>query len=229
MIAVVTSTIKPAEGKSYYSYTQRVEQTIATLQSLRQAGFDEIYLVDNSPQLDIDSLRLLLKEYAQVHIFHTNQYQFNNKGINELLMLLYICSHLPADQSIFKISGRYTANAAFRKPEFLDMAVKGYHFSNKTGTISTRGYWVNNAVLFEDFLNATLREVFAYPERIVGLGSLIYKVKNIFGTQAKPLNISIEFAAANVLKCSKYKVSFLKELNIEGFVAGSDREEKIIE
>nr|WP_294794358.1 hypothetical protein [uncultured Mucilaginibacter sp.] len=229
MVAVVTSTIKTAEGKSYYSYTQRIEQTIATLQSLQQAGFDEIYLVDNSQQLDMDQLRLLLKEYAPVHVFHTNQYQFNNKGINELLMLLCICPHLPADQPIFKISGRYSANAAFKKPEFVDLAVKGYHFSNKTGTISTRGYWVKNAALFEDFLNATLREVFAYPERIVGLGSLIYKVKNMFGAQCKPLNISIEFAAANILKRSKYSASFLNELNIEGLVAGSDREEKIIE
>ncbi len=229
MIAVVTSTIKPAENKSYYSFIQRVDQTIATLQSLQQAGFDEIYLVDNSPELDADGLRLLLKDYSRVHIFHINQYQFNNKGVNELLMLLYICQNLPVDQPIFKISGRYYANAAFKKPEFVDLAVKGYHFPKKTGTISTRGYWIKNSALFEGFLNAAFREVFAYPERIVGLRSLIYKVKTMFGTHHKPLNISIEFAAANVLKRSQYRVSFLNELNIEGLIAGSDREEKIIE
>jgi hypothetical protein len=229
MIAVITSTIKPAENKSYYSYEERLEQTTGTIVSLRQAGFNKIYLVDNSPALSIEQLRQLIKDDENLEVHHVDQYQFTNKGINELLMLLYICPHLPVNDTIFKISGRYVVTSGFEKPNFDDFAVRSFHLSGNNKVISTRAYWVKNTLLFEDFLNATLREVFAYPERVVGIRSLLNKIKSSINKKTSLVNVSIEFAAANVLKRSNYNVSFLDKLKIEGLVAGSDRPEKIIE
>jgi len=228
MIAVITSTIKPSTDKTYYTYEERLEQTIGTIKSLRRAGFSKIYLVDNSPLLNTDELTRLLKD-KDVEAYHIDQYQFSNKGINELLMLLYIYPRLAQNETIFKISGRYTVTPGFEKPAFEYMAVRSFDFNGKNSVISTRAYWVKNAQLFEAFLNDTLREVFAYPERVVGLRSFLKKFKNNFRQQGNTLNISIEFAAAQVLKRNGFKVTELKNLHIEGWVAGSDKPEKIIE
>ncbi len=133
-------------------------------------------------------------------------------------------------QNIFKISGRYYPTQIFEKPGFKDFAVKGYGYKNKTGTISTRAYWIKDAVTFEGFLLKCLSEVYAYPERIVGAGSLLRKFNGFFLKKTQPpLNISIEFAAANVLKTGSYDVTQLDAINIEGLVAGSGHKEMITE
>ncbi|RYY07804.1 MAG: hypothetical protein EOP43_02135 [Sphingobacteriaceae bacterium] len=128
MIAVVTSTIKPlVENKhkrSFYTFSERLEQTKNTLNLLGKHGFDSIFLIDNSPSLDQTELKQLLHTFPQVQIYHIQEYQFENKGINELLMLLYISKHLPENQTILKISGRYYPSSHFEKPDFLDFAVK---------------------------------------------------------------------------------------------------------
>ena len=235
MIAVITSTIKPSAGdgqdiKSYYSYEERLVQTRATLSGLQSNGFDDLFLVDNSPFLNHIQLKELLSDFPQVKLFHIHQYQFVNKGVNELLMLLFIVKYLPAGENIFKISGRYYPTQLFRKPGFKDIAFKGYDFKNKTGTISTRAYWIKDAITFEGFLLKYLNEVFAYPERIVGARSLLKKFNKLFlKKMGESLNISIEFAAANVLKTGPYNITELDMINIEGLVAGASYKEKITE
>ncbi|HVV54562.1 MAG TPA: hypothetical protein VHC47_04530, partial [Mucilaginibacter sp.] len=142
MIAVVSSTIKPPvkPGKSVsrYSFEDRLEQTRLTLTRLKEHGFTDIFLADNSPGLDQRELESLLKGFQNMKAYHISQYQFENKGINELLMLLYLTEVIPADQEIFKISGRYYPIDGFQKPEFEDFAVKGYNYQARKGTISTR-------------------------------------------------------------------------------------------
>ena len=235
MVAIVTSTINPfVEGivpvKSFYTFPERLEHTKETLKSLQQNGFENIFLVDNSITLNQSQLSDLLIDFPAVKIHHIDQYQFANKGINELLMLLFICKDLPPGQPIFKISGRYKINSSFRKPTFSTIAVKGYNFNSKTGTISTRAYWVQDSSIFEDFLLKCLNEVFAYAERVVGARSLYRKLKNLFTNQvARQLNISIEFAAANVLKQGAHNITLMDNLGIEGLVAGSNHIEKITE
>lgn len=230
MVAIVTSTLQPAENKSYYTHNERLAQTTDTLQSLQTAGFEQIFLIDNSPGLNVNALKQLLADYKNVRLFHVDQYQFINKGINEILMLLFICQHLPPHEAIFKISGRYKIREQFKNPSFTDMAVKGYQFDRKNGTISTRAYWVKNAELFDIFLNECLRVVYAYPERVVGLRSFIKKIKHIITGKPQPgFELSIEMAAANVLKHSGFSTILLNELNIEGCIAGSDHVEKLVE
>ncbi|HVS90631.1 MAG TPA: hypothetical protein VHE59_01275 [Mucilaginibacter sp.] len=231
MIAVVSSTIKPRTGDSrtsFYSFEERLEQTKQTLVRLQQCGFKEIYLADNSPELDPQQLQELLIGFKTLRPFHIRQYHFANKGVSELMMLLYLTSFLPAEQAIFKISGRYYPASDFKEPAFEDFAVKGYHFHTRTGTISTRAYWTKDADTFHRFLLQTLAEVYAYPERIVGVGSFF---RQVFGKKkgAAQLNISIEFAAANVLKQGDFSINLLDNINIEGLVAGADAYEKIQE
>jgi hypothetical protein len=233
MIAVVSSTIKPQikNGKavSLFSFEERLEQTKLTLVRLHEHGFEQVFLVDNSPQLNQPQLAELLRDFPDVKVFHLQQYQFLNKGVNELLMMLYLIQYLPADNPIFKISGRYCPSVEFRKPDFADFAFKPYHYHKKNGIVSTRGYWIKNAQIFERFLLSCLDELFAYPERVVGIKSLLrllFVEKNVIGN---PLNISIEFAAANVLKAGKYKVQLLDSMGIEGLIAGAGTYEKITE
>jgi hypothetical protein len=225
MIAVVSSTIKPLikedKSLSFYSFDERLEQTRQTLTRLLECGFDSISLVDNSPLLDQSQLQQLLSDFPEVKVYHLLQYQFLNKGINELLMLLFLIERLPPDQNIFKISGRYYPSQDFKKPDFVDFAVRAYYFKEKSGVVTTRGYWVKDAATFHQFLLWCLDELFAYPERIVGVKSL-YKKLFVEKNPDDPLNISIEFAAANVLKSGYYNVTLLDNIGIEGLLAGAE-------
>lgn len=234
MIAVVTSTIKPETEngikRSYYTFAERLEQTKLTLTRLEECGFTLCFLIDNSPTLNQYELKQLFHNFSKVKFYHLQQFQFNNKGINELMMMLFIIEHLPLNQPIFKISGRYYPTSAFEKPVFSDFAVKGYHFNKRTGTISTRGYWAKDSKVLQALLLSCLKEIFVYPERITGIRSLFLKLgKVIFNKQFVPVNISIEFAVANTLKTGNYQIQFLNHIGIEGLIAGSDHLEKICE
>jgi hypothetical protein len=234
MIAVVSSTIKPREEsgqkRSFYSFEMRLNQTRQTLTRLQECGFSTIYLVDNSPSLDQHALQKMLTDFSSVKVYHILQYQFTNKGINELLMLLFIAEHLTPNEPIFKISGRYYPTPSFVIPHFTDFAIKGYDYVSKKGTISTRGYWVKDAKTMQYFLQCCLTEVFTYPQRIVGIRSLLNNTAQmIFKRPFTPVNTSIEFAAANILKKGKYEVTQLSGIGIEGLVAGAVQHEKITE
>ncbi|RYU91616.1 hypothetical protein EWM62_06665 [Mucilaginibacter terrigena] len=233
MIAIVSSTIKPLTGpqqsKSFYTYEQRVEQTRFTLQRLRECGFTKIFLIDNSPLLDKTQIQDLLTGFPEVEVHHLLQYQFENKGINELLLLLYLVEYLPANQPVFKISGRYYPTGDFKKPDFEDLAVKKYHHARNNSSISTRGYWVKDADTLHRFLTDCLYEHFAYSERIVGLGSLIRVLFSKKDKNTPHFSISIEFAAGHILRKGDYEVTFINKIGIEGLVAGADNVEKLTE
>ena len=232
MIAVVTSTVKPADGinAGLYSYENRLLQTKKTLTQLQQHGFEAIYMIDNSPSLDQSVLLKIFADFNTVKFYHVVQYQFANKGINELLMLLYISDKVVPNVPVFKISGRYSPTSLFNTHPFADFAVKGYDFYSRSGVISTRGYWVKDAGTLQRFLLSCLQEIFAYPQRITGIRSFINKAcRAFFNKKFSPVNISVEFAAANVLKKEKYKVTQVTHMGIEGMVAGSDKLEQLTE
>ena len=230
MVAIVSSTIKPLVEKavSFYSFEERLAQTLLTLVRLRDAGFDRVLLADNSPTLSQEELERLLQDFPDINVYYIPQYQFLNKGINELLMLLFLIRHIPPNQEIFKISGRYFPTRDFFKPAFTDFAFKAYDLNKKTGTVSTRGYWAKDAATLQGFLLRCLEEHFSYPTRVVGIKSMF---RQVFSTNkmGNRVNISIEFAAANILKADNYKILLLDNIGIEGYVAGSNKVEKLIE
>ena len=105
MISIVTSTVIP-KAYSYFSVEERYLQTIKTLKVLIAKGFNEIYLLDNSI-VNLDTYRILKDTSNKVKIFQNLQYCFENKGLNEALLILNILSKIPDNETIFKISGRY--------------------------------------------------------------------------------------------------------------------------
>jgi hypothetical protein len=223
MIAIVTSCIKPRQNKeikSFFSLSERETQTIFTLQKLKDAGFKEIVLVDNSESYNFSKIESAV---TNVKILPLVQFQFQNKGINELLMLLAAVDVLPADTPIFKISGRYfpNENFSYQFDDQYDFKFKAYQFYSKRGTISTRGYFVKNKEIYSDFLIKTLGEVFVYPQRIVGIRSLINQITGIFKPKfTSTFGTSIEFAAARVIKNGNYRFNIIDTIGIEGQVAG---------
>ena len=229
MIAVVTSTIKPA-NYSFFDQSTRLEQTRQTLDSLYQKA-GTIFLVDNSPGISETELDEMLAGYPHVKKIHLTQYQFDNKGITEVMMLLSICDQLPLNTPIFKISGRYS----YIKPVLninipADFMGKGYRFNTKYGAVSTRGYWVKNVTVFKALLLETLTNMFTYPEKITGARSFLNKFnKALFNKDYIKINTSVEFAMATALKNNGYSISLLNNLGIQGYIAGADKLDLISE
>jgi len=223
MIAIVTSCIKPIEPKdltkSFVSLEEREQQTVYTLQRLKEIGFELIILADNSD--DYDYLRLGLA-IDGVKVIHFRQYQFPNKGINEILMLLSVLDEVPTDTPIFKISGRYFPAKGFLPSMDLntDFKVRG-GLKGKVPSISTRAYFVRNKQVYENFLLYSLNEVYSYSYRIVGLRSLLNFIREFFKPSLRTnSHIAIEFACGRVLQKGHFTYERVEKLHIKGQIAG---------
>ncbi|KIA95109.1 hypothetical protein OC25_07155 [Pedobacter kyungheensis] len=234
MIAIVSSCLYPEEKKgeskrSHFTREERERQTISTLRALENCNFSQIILVDNSVSTNLDVINSACKA---VQVIHVKQYQFINKGINEFLMLLAILDILPENEPIFKISARYLPNENFKAnfDEAYDFKVKPYHLGTKSSSISTRGYFVRNKHIYEDFLLKTLNETFSYEQRVVGIRSLINFVKQFLKPVFNvPRGASVEFAGARVLKYAGYHTEYVDKLGISGTIAGFENKSIIEE
>jgi hypothetical protein len=234
MIALITSCIDPVKErsapiKSFFNTEERLGQTIHSINKLKTFPFRKIYLLDNSYKFDFPALA---DEVDGVLLRHFRQYQFGNKGINELLLLLAILEELPENEEIFKISGRYYPDENFvcQLDKGFDFKFKGYHFPSKKGTVSTRAYFVKNKAIYEQFLLKCLGETFSYTKRMVGLRSMIDALKQtIKPVLSSESNTAIEFAAARVLKSDGYKVKLTDRIGVEGQIAGFKNQERIKE
>ena len=227
MIAIISSTLFPLnkpifnEPRSSFTSEERLIQTKNTISSLIEKGFTEIWLVDNSGNEHKAKIEEAIK---QAHILLFDSFQFNNRGINEILLLLNALKYIPQDKQILKISGRYVLNDNFRKENFnkSNVIVKGFNVGLSKESISTRCYIVPNKIIYEHLLLKSLHEMYSYPIRIVGPRSLI----NSFSQKLKPsfnqeTTCSVEFAFARVLKEGLYPVEYVKEIGVEGYIAGS--------
>lgn len=233
MIAVITSCINPkpmaSTTRSFFSLEERELQTIQTLERLKSVGFKQIILADNSYDYDYSKLNDAIED---VNVIHLKQYQFVNKSINEVLILLAILDYVPPETKIFKISGRYfpTDNFKLEMNEAVDFKIKGFDFNGRRPVISTRGYFIRDKIVYEEFLLSCLNEIYSYPYRVVGLRSLWIFIKEFFKPSLKTTSfISIEFAAARVLKRGHFKYELTDYLNIEGQIAGLQSKEFIQE
>lgn len=226
MIAIITSCINPFkatdhEPKSFFNLTERLEQTKNSINYLKKLSFSKIYLLDNSTFFNPDDW--FNDELTGISVRHVKQYQFKNKGINELLLILSLLDELPDNESIFKISGRYYPNSNFENSigENFDFKLKSYAFQSKKGTISTRGYFVRNKKIYEQFLLACLSETLSYTKRIVGFRSALNALKEIFfPTFSIDNNIAIELGSARILKTNLYKIHHVEKIGITGQIAG---------
>lgn len=233
MIAVVTSCLIPvqpagAATRSFVPAGERLAQTQKTVSALSAAGFTRIILADNSPLPTPNAAT----GFPAVEWIWLKQYQFENKGLNELLMLLAVLDRLPEDEPIFKISARYYPDPGFQAsigPGF-DFRMRVYHRLSRRETVSTRAYFVRNKHIFEDFLLRTLNETFRYPDRAIGLRGLRRAVAELFTPSLSTVTTTaIELAAARVIRRANYTVQECDPIGICGIVAGSEKLEKLCE
>lgn len=225
MIAIISSTIYPPSKPIYdairtrFSPEERLEQTRHTVQSLLAAGLDDIYLADNSG----DGWILGTEEHlrpARVHVY--TQHQYTNKGISELWLLSSLLKHIPANTPLLKISGRYILTAA--APPILgnaELGVKLERLGLVNYSVSTRCYVVKDKEVYETFLKRTLCAVYGYWARIVGPRSFGRILKNSIMPKLDDFpyddpSISIEVAAAHVLRKYNYRVAYFKTIGIKG-------------
>jgi hypothetical protein len=226
LIAVISSTIFPGDAptnggasRSVYTADERLHQTCLTVSSLRAIGLTEIHLADNSGNNWVEGTERRLGP-ATVHRFA--HYQFHNKGIAELYLLLEMLDRLPADSPILKISGRYALRRNITDQlGNADVAAKWYGGNR---TISTRCYMVQNTRVYRSFLEDTLNEVYGDAARFRGPRSLMRIVRNsIFASaDANPYfdpPVSIECAAARALLRKKYTINRMTDLALEGEIA----------
>lgn len=225
MIALITSTIIP-EAYSFFGIDDRYQQTIATINNLKNVGFIEIYLVDNSTST-IDMDRIKSNSYNGVKIIQSPQYTFENKGINEALLILNNLHHLPNNQPIFKISGRYSPTAQFSISKLLEelgsneILGLGYIGTGKKVHFNTRAYLIENKKSLAQILVLAIEEMIGFSRGISGLNGLLGLLKTVFKPQiGSPFQISIENSFARILKARK-KYKLVSKINIEGHIAGS--------
>ncbi len=231
-VAVVTSTLKTDGFHSFFSSEERLQQTINTLDKLTEKGLHDIFLFDNSGAGE--ELAAIAARFPQATITRQHQYKFRNKGLNEALLLLNNLHLIPDDVAIFKISARYYPNDDFLLDKTLsdfdrDFAGVGYQFDNKNASFSTRAYFARNKKVLEDTLVLAIEEMLAYSTGIHGLRSLFLSLKSWankhLGTHYQ---LSVEQSFARILK-KKGNYQLLAKIGVEGYVAGSDRLEKIVE
>lgn len=229
MIAVISSTISPSAQPGHdgprtnIDAAIRLEQTAASVRSLLDLGFREIYLADNSTNPP-DEKALSILSPARVR--HFTHFPYRNKGIAEAFLLLALLPELPAGRPILKLSGRYRASRNLC--EHLGNADLAGLFSQPAGgveNLSTRAYAVRDRDFFGRFLHGTLDELYASPWRVVGPRSLL----NLFKRVVRPARDrhpysdppgSLEISAARWLKNENARVNRLEKIGVEG-VLGS--------
>ena len=233
MIALVTSTLTPANAYSLYNPDERLKQTINTIQKLYDVGFQEVYLFDNS--IDTTNLESLRKTFNQLKVYNTPQYTFENKGLNEALLILNNIHALPANTPIFKISGRYYPNKDFNLSAHLpyptdkDLIGVGHSFGSKRAYFTTRAYFIKNQAVLESVLNLAIQEMLSYAKGIHGAKSFLLAIKNLFKPYVgTAYQLSLEQAFARIAYTNK-KYLLLNSINIEGLIAGVNKEEFVSE
>ncbi|CAM2956179.1 hypothetical protein [Rariglobus hedericola] len=229
MIALISSTLYPSASHSYdgarsrFSNLERLEHTKGTVASLVALGFKRIVIADNS----LDWHPATEASLAPAEVWRIPTPEFRNRGLSELFLLRAAAARLPANEPVIKVSGRYLLS---RNPLTYigdaDVAVKGDSFTKRNGAMSTRAYGCRDVATFQRLLTFSITEIFAYPARIVGPGSLLriiraslWPAKDTFSYDDPPH--SIELVMARSIKLMKLKVHFLSPLGVRGILAGS--------
>lgn len=233
MISLVTSTIIPS-AYSYFSPAERYTQTLHTLNSLAERGFDEIYVFDNSVgELEVEGF--LNSGDQKVKLFQNKQYSFENKGLNEALLILNLISNLPENIPIFKISGRYYLTEKFNKINLLeklgDKEILGIceNLHRNIPYFSTRSYLIKNKKVLKEMLIFSIEEMIGYGRDAHTFSGLVKKIFSYFKPKiGTPFQLSLEHAFARIIK-HKNNYVLVNAMNIEGYVAGSSHQDFVSE
>jgi hypothetical protein len=234
MLGIISSTIFPGSEPLYWGSPRncipsgdRLAQTRETIASLLTAGISEIILVDNSGSNWVEKTQEQLQP-ANVYVF--DQYQFQNKGISEILLLLNSLRIVPSCVPILKVSGRYVLKQGFAlNPGDADLGVKLVKSNDGTlDWVSTRCYWTRDKQVLANFLRSTLMELYGGAAKIRSPRSVLRLMRNTVFPKVDNYPYhdppeAIEGAAARVVRRTKYKVRFLETIGVEGISGDNDR------
>lgn len=123
---LITSVIVPSSGpldytsvRSVFTPEQRLQQTINSIESVRKNTDQKITLVECSNHISSNFDLSVLKSLVDVFIdlssdsFMLSTCNSPNKSWAEIQMIDRVIDHLPTDERIFKLSGRYVLLNSF--------------------------------------------------------------------------------------------------------------------
>ncbi len=224
MIAVVSSTVAPSplpghDGpRTNIAPEVRLEHTRGTIDSLLAAGITQIVIADNSPG---DWLRERVHLLQPARVLHFEQPPVRNKGVGEMWLLLGALSHLPANEPILKISGRYRIGPAspLLAPVGHDVVARVY--GSRLKEISTRAYVIRDREVAARLWPRMLDEIYAAPSRIRGPRSLLRLLRSSLRPQADhfPYSdppVAVEIAGWRAIRHLGLSLRALDQIAVEG-------------
>lgn len=233
MNVLISSTIFPQANepglvRSVYSPDERLLQTKQSVEALINLGYANIILCDNSGSRYQAQLE---NEFPQITVRAFDHFQFDNKGISECYLLLQGISCIDNDEPVIKLSGRYKMNQRLDVDlSDHDIAAKISRHSDRIGafqsTMVTRCYVARNKTVLYAFLTETLEQIYAYPSRVYGLGSLLRLLRNQFGWRNDfsylHSNLSVEAAGMLAIRQLRLRLKELDTLHLQGLAATFD-------
>ena len=237
---VVTSTLIPNSIKWYgissdavkLSADERFQHTLATIKSLLDIGFTNIYLIDNSKELV--SSKWIENFQSKGVVFLSIPAKNNstkNKGLSEIELLLNFCQRVRLQSPILKISGRYRLNSN-NLLEIGCAEIIGRIFHRRRGfsEFSTKAYMVANQIVWEQILRESAKSTkfliykFWTPYLFKRLISFLRDVflKGNFDLLRDP-TISIEEGFYYSLKSLNINFKDIKQLGVSGVLAAEGK------
>lgn len=226
MTGLVTSTIRPAAAavhggpRSAFSPSERLEQTVGTVRSLVALGVSEIYVLDNSADLDAEAAARAL---APGRIVRCPPTQFLNKGISEAHMVLSFCGSHALSGPLLKVSGRYQVG---QLPP-LDWGRCDVAAVADERNISTQCYAVRDAGVLERLMTGALREIYGYSSRVVGLRSawrILYH--SLFPERDDyphhDPTFSLEFGCRRAIRRERLRLCTVDGFDVRGVIGGGE-------
>lgn len=224
MIALVSSTVAPSQlpghdgPRTNIAPEVRLEHTRGTIDSLLAAGITQIFITDNSPG---DWLRQRVEKLRPARVLHFDQLPVRNKGLGEMWLLLAALEHLPADEPILKISGRYRIGPGSPLLAAPGQDVVARVYGERQKEISTRAYVVRNREVAARLWPRMLDEIYAAQSRIVGPRSLLRLLRSSLqpGRDNFPYSdppLSVEIAGWRAIRHLGLSLRVVDHLAVEG-------------
>lgn len=226
MTGLITSTIRPSSTaihsgpRSAFAPSERLAQTAETVRSLLECGVTEMYVLDNSAELDLADVTAAL---APARVVRCPPTEFANKGISEAHMVLYFCRSHALSGPLLKVSGRYTVGhvPAVDWSRFDIMAQAG------SVNISTQCYTVRNSETMERLMTGALRAMYGYMARVVGLRSAWRIVRNSLfpNSDTYPYHdtrLSLEFGCRQAIRHERLRLHAVESFGVNGANGGGE-------
>ncbi|SDS63897.1 hypothetical protein [Opitutus sp. GAS368] len=227
MIAVVSSCVAPSVLPSHdgarttLTPEVRLQHTRGTVDSLLALGVKQIFVTDNSAG---SWLVDRAAELAPARIIPFTQPPIRNKGIGEMWLLLGVLQHLPENEPVLKISGRYRVGPATElKLREGDDVVGKLYVHGRVRSLSTRCYLMRDRAVAARLWERTLDEIYAEAARIHGPRSLLRILQSSLRPARDRLRYgdptaAVETAIYHAIRHLSLRLREVEHLDVEGIM-----------